>query len=371
MRPIPLAILSISLLCAAQERAAALPQSNLQAQPANTTPAVIPALVVPAGTEVELALTSPVWAKTAKAEDPIYAQTTFPVAINNQMAIPPGTYVQGEIDSVSKPGIFSPHAQFEFHFTTIIFANGYTVDLLGQQTSLPAQAQSANGDVFAAVASAYVEVSKASDILLDNGSQIVMVFQLSLALDTQSVAAAARISKPVNFSQMKSATLCEPIPGTPGTPDTVIPGSPGTPDTVIPGAFGMPDTVIPGTPATSDTVIPGTPGDPGVSCPGPPVVVSNEKAQQYKESFQLGALLKVSGTTLSAGTYQVTWTGLNPVVQVQILEGKTVVTSIQARVVTLDNKSPSKAVVTRANPDGSLSLDSLRFAGQSFGLGFD
>jgi hypothetical protein len=334
-------------------------------------------------------LTSPILAKTAKAGDGVYAQAVFPVAVNNQMAIPPGTYVQGQIDALTRPGWLSPHAQFQIHFTKIIFANGYTVELAGPQNVAsgrpPAQPASATSgmllapadDVIAAVATAYVQVSSSSDVLLDNGSQIEMVLQVPLLLNAANVAAAVRLSNPALLAHLKSATLCRPIPGTPGTPGTVIPGTPGTPGTpptVIPGGPGMPDTVIPGTPGTPgtpDTIIPGTPGTPYVPCPSPPVVTSNPKVQSYRESFQINAPLQVSGMQLSAGSYQATWEGSGPLAQVDILQNGNIIVSVRARVVLLNRKSPADASGTRTNSDGSVSLHSLRFAGQTFALYFD
>jgi hypothetical protein len=334
-------------------------------------------------------LISPVLARTAKVGDGVYAQAAFPVAVKNQMAIPPGTYVQGQIDTLTRLGWLSPHAQFQIHFTKIIFANGYTVELKGPQNVTAGQppappAPAASGtppaapdDVIAAVAAVYVQVSSASDVLLDNGSQVEMVLQVPLRLDAARVAAAVRLSNPALLAHLKSATLCRPIPGTPGTPDTVIPGTPGTPGTpptVIPGGPGMPDIVIPGTPATPgtpDTVIPGSPGTPGVRCPSPPVVTSNPKVQSYKESFQINAPVQVSGVQLSAGSYQVTWEGSGPSAQVDIFQNGNVIVSVRARVVLLNRKSPADAAGTRANPDGSVLLQSLRFAGQTFALYFD
>jgi hypothetical protein len=334
-------------------------------------------------------LTSPILARTAKVGDGVYAQAVFPVAVKNQMAIPPGTYVLGQIDMLTRPGWLSPHAQFQIHFTKIIFANGYTVELAGAQNVAtgppPAQpASAASGtplappdDVIAAVASAYVEVSSANDVLLDNGTQIEMVLQLPLRLDAASVAAAVRLSNPALLAHLKSASLCRPIPGTPGTPDTVIPGTPGTPGTpptVIPGGPGMPDIVIPGTPATPgtpDTVIRGTPGTPGVRCPSPPLVIPNPKVQSNKESFQINAPVRVSGVLLSAGSYEVTWQGSGPSTQADIFQNGSMVVSVPARVVLLNKKSPADVAGTRTNPDGSVLLHSLRFAGQTFALYFD
>jgi hypothetical protein len=171
--------------------------------------------------------------------------------------------------------------------------------------------------------------------------------------------------------QFKSATLCRPIPGTPGSPDTVIPGTPGTPPTVIPGGPGMPDTVIPGIPGTPSTTIPGSPGTPGTVCPGPPVVTSNPKAPDHKETFEISAPARIAAMQLPAGTYQVIWAGLGPSVQVEILQNGKLVVSGRARVVVLDREALIDSSGTRATSDGSVFLRSLRFAGQSFALYFD
>ncbi len=202
-----------------------------------------------------------------------------------------------------------------------------------------------------------------------------MVLQLPLQLDAASVEETVRVSKPVQPGRFKSATMCQTIPGTPGTPDTVIPGtpgSPGTPDTVIPGMNGAPDTVIPGIPATSgtpDTVIPGGPSTPDILCPGPPVVATNTKTM--KESFQVSVPFQVSGNSLPAGSYQISWKGSGPLADVQIVQNKKIVASMQARVVMLNKESPSVIPGMLTNPDGSVYLQSLRFAGQSFALYFD
>lgn len=210
-----------------------------------------------------------------------------------------------------------------------------------------------------------------------NGSQVEMILQVPLRLNAAKAAAAARNANPALLAQFRSATLCRLIPATSGTSDTVIPGTPGTPgtpDTVIPGGPGMPDIVIPGTPATPgtpDTVIPGMAGSPDIPCPGPPVVTSNPKAQNNKKSFQLDAAVQFFGKQMPAGTYQINWQGSGPTAQVDILQGSSVIASVRARVVVLNRKSPADTPGTRANPDGSLALESLRFAGQNFALYFD
>jgi hypothetical protein len=214
-------------------------------------------------------------------------------------------------------------------------------------------------------------VSSASDVLLDNGSQIEMVLQVPLRLNAVKVAAAVRQSKARPPFQFKSATRCRPIPATAGTPDTVIPGTPGTPPTVIPGGPGMPDTVIPGTPGTPSTVVPGVAGTPAVPCPGPPVVASNPKPQSYRKPFQIASPLRVSNTLLAVGSYQFAWNGSGPSAQVEVLENGSTVARAPARVVLLTAESRTDKIGTSPNADGSLSLESLRFAGEKLALYFD
>jgi len=375
MRRLALALVLTALTAAAQST------PDLQSRAQQTSPK--PKIVVPAGTSIPLALTEPVLARSAKAGESVYAQTAFPVIVDKQMAIPPGTYVQGQIDSLTRPGWLSPHAQFQIHFTKIIFATGYTVelaDLRNTNEEAPSAAPAATvtatpqplaGDVLAAVATPYVVISSASDVLLDNGSQIEMVLQVPLRLNAVKVAAAVRQANSRPPFPFKSATRCRPIPATQGTPDTVIPGTPGTPPTVIPGGPGMPDTVIPGTPGTPSTVIPGTPGTPALPCSGPPVVASNPKPQSYRKPLQISSPLRVSNTLLAAGSYQFAWNGAGPSAQVEVLENGNSAARVPARVVLLNAESRTDAIGTSANADGSLSLGSLRFAGEKLALYFD
>ena len=321
-------------------------------------------IALPAGTKVTLALTSPIWAKTVKAGDSVYATTAFPVAVNGTMAIPAGTYVLGQIDSVTKPGWRTPRAEFLMHFTKIIFAGGYTLQL----ESAPAQE---------ATATVHVQVSSRNDVLLDNGAQFDMIVQTPLTLDAGRVAQAVRQSRPLAVAPARSASLCRPISATPGTSDTVIPGtpgSPGTPDTVIPGPNGT-TTVIPGIPATQGTpptIISGTPGTPAMPCPAPPAVVSGPRGVQVHRYFLLiKDELTVSGTKLSPGNYELTWIGTDTAVQVDLQRnGKTIVRT-SARIAALPERSAVDKTLTRTNPDGSLSLASLEFAGEDFAVIFD
>jgi hypothetical protein len=236
-------------------------------------------------------------------------------------------------------------------FAQVVFANGYTV-------SVPA-----------AVATVNALVGPRSDVLLDNGSQFEMTLTQPLALDAATVAAAARVSKAPQPRDWKSASLCRPIPATPGTSDTYIPGTPGTPSTTIPGSPGMPSITIPGTPGTPSTNIPGTPGSDEIPCPGPPATIS--ASATHKESFAIRQSVREAGQTLAAGTYAVAWDGLGPAAQVHILKrGKPAVTA-PATVVALGKDASANDAAVRSNPDGSFSLDLVQFKGRNFALRFD
>lgn len=106
-----------------------------------TAPAPEPAptklLVVPAGTKIPLALKQGISTRNARPGDPVYAQTTFPIIENNTIVIPAGTFVQGAIRSVVRPGRVKGRAQIQMTFTSLIFPNGYTVVLPGAVEGTP------------------------------------------------------------------------------------------------------------------------------------------------------------------------------------------------------------------------------------------
>lgn len=258
----------------------------VQSQPAPTQPSPAsssPSITIPSGTKIELVVTRPEWADSAKEGDTIYGQTSFPVVAGGTMGIPAGTYVEGMIESVTKPTRKLQRAEIQVLFTKIIFANGYTVELPGAASAAPGSPDPggkppAQGETLMAIT---IQTTTANDLLLDNGAEVEMMLGAPLELDAKQVAQSIPLSRMPAPGQLQSATLCRSIPGspgTPGTPDTVIPGSPGTPDITIPQGPDLPDITIPGTPATPDTVIPGTPGtpdDPGYTCPAKPLVISS------------------------------------------------------------------------------------------------
>jgi Bacterial conjugation TrbI-like protein len=134
---------SVSLLLSALAIAqAAPPTTDLQS---NSSDAPI-RVTVPAGTKIPLVLKHAISTKSVRPGDPVYLQTNFPVAQDNRILIPSGTYVQGVVDSVKRAGRVSGRAELLMHFTTMIFPNGYTVTLPGSVEGVPGEEHSAVKD---------------------------------------------------------------------------------------------------------------------------------------------------------------------------------------------------------------------------------
>ena len=126
-------VLACLLLCSS----IGLTQTPTANTSSNSSEAQLKTITVPAGTKLLMQLKSGVNTKTAKAGDGVYLETSFPVSIDNTMAIPPGTYVQGVIDNVKRSGRVKGRAEVQFHFTTLIFPNGYTVSVPGSVNDVP------------------------------------------------------------------------------------------------------------------------------------------------------------------------------------------------------------------------------------------
>src|SRR5438552_3896851 len=61
-------------------------------------------VTIPAGTKVPLVLKHAISTKGAQEGDPVYAETNFPVVLDDHVLIPAGTYVQGKITHVQRAG---------------------------------------------------------------------------------------------------------------------------------------------------------------------------------------------------------------------------------------------------------------------------
>lgn len=192
-------------------------------------------LMIPAGTKIPLSLVQAISTKNARQGDPVYASTSFPVAIGGRLLIPAGTYVQGVIDRVHRPGRVKGKAEILMHFTSLVFPNGYTVVMpagvenvpgaehekvkgqegaiqgegnkgekvktaagtaatgavIGAATSGSGKGALIGGGIGGAAGLAIAMLSRGPDVRLQPGTSIEMIIQRPLALDAARVHAPA------------------------------------------------------------------------------------------------------------------------------------------------------------------------------------
>jgi hypothetical protein len=86
-------------------------------------------ITVPSGTRLGVVLQNGISTRSAKPGDSVYLQTSFPITQNNRIIIPVGSYLRGELTESKRPGRVKGRGEFRMRLNTLIFPNGYTVDL--------------------------------------------------------------------------------------------------------------------------------------------------------------------------------------------------------------------------------------------------
>jgi hypothetical protein len=120
---------------AAQNTPAAAGQNApISAATQNTPAFAAQAITVPTGTAVQLTLMSAVKSKSTHAGDTVRAVVAFPVTIGTELAIPAGTFVDGDVLQVTARPKAAQQPSFRVHFTRLVFSNGYSVALNGENT---------------------------------------------------------------------------------------------------------------------------------------------------------------------------------------------------------------------------------------------
>lgn len=98
-------------------------------------------ITVPAGTTVMMALISPLHTVSATPESSLYLETVFDVVVDNRVAIPTHTHVQGTVTRVARPGRVQGRGHFQFAFTRLIFPNNYVAQITAHLQSLPGSSE--------------------------------------------------------------------------------------------------------------------------------------------------------------------------------------------------------------------------------------
>jgi hypothetical protein len=105
-----------------------------------TQPPAPPTITLPPGTRLPLVLENAISTRTAKPGDTVYFQTTYPIARDNRIVIPMGTFARAEIISIKRPGRLKGRAELQMRITSLTFSNGYVVSFAALPSNLDAQA---------------------------------------------------------------------------------------------------------------------------------------------------------------------------------------------------------------------------------------
>jgi hypothetical protein len=88
----------------------------------------------------------------------------------------------------------------------------------------------------------------------------------------------------------------------------------------------------------------------------------------HKSNFEISTPAQVNGTQLAAGEYTAKWEGAGPTVQVSIMQGRKVIATVPAQVVTLTAPPPQTQAEIKNNSSGDRELTSLQFSGKKYSL---
>ncbi len=87
-------------------------------------PAQDPEIIVPAGTILPVVLNTYLNTRNTQVGDPFYADTSYPIWIQQRLVIPRGSIVKGVVTEIKKPGTFSGKGRMAVKFETVLLPNG-------------------------------------------------------------------------------------------------------------------------------------------------------------------------------------------------------------------------------------------------------
>ena len=105
-----------------------------------TAPTATDDFVVPTGTKIPLSMINSVSTKNANEGDRIYLETVFPILANGRIVIPPGSYVEGTVTEIKRPGRVHGRGELYVRFDSLTLPNGVTRDFRARLGSLDGRA---------------------------------------------------------------------------------------------------------------------------------------------------------------------------------------------------------------------------------------
>ena len=92
--------------------------------------------VVEPGTRILLNMINSISTKTAAVGDRIYLETAFPVLANGKVVVPQGSWVQGTVTQVKRPGRVKGRGELYVRFDSLTLPNGVTRDFRGRMGAM-------------------------------------------------------------------------------------------------------------------------------------------------------------------------------------------------------------------------------------------
>src|SRR3954452_7357681 len=92
------------------------------------------------GTRIPLSLINSVSTKSAAEGDRVYLETVFPIVLEGQVVIPPGSYVAGTVTQVKRPGRVKGRGELYLRFDSLTLPNGVTRDFRARVGALDGRA---------------------------------------------------------------------------------------------------------------------------------------------------------------------------------------------------------------------------------------
>jgi len=93
---------------------------------------------IPKGTHVLLRMMNSISTRTATEGNQVYLQTATPVAVNGQILIPPGTYVQGSVSHAKRSGRVKGRAELGVRLETMTLPGGKMLKIAPRLSSVDA-----------------------------------------------------------------------------------------------------------------------------------------------------------------------------------------------------------------------------------------
>jgi hypothetical protein len=169
------ALLAAAVLAAQDAPPVITPQPARPSSLRETTPAAAPQpaeqemavpvnpqqFTVEAGVKVPLNLINSISTKHSLEGDRIYLETAFPILAGGRIVIPPGSYVEGTVTQIKKPGRVKGHGEIYVRFDSLTLPNGVTRDFRARMGTVDA---SSSGKLDRAEGKVESEGDKAGDL---------------------------------------------------------------------------------------------------------------------------------------------------------------------------------------------------------------